>query len=374
MSFQEDPRVMDAKAIPMAEMVDRLAIPSLRPAGGELVGPCPKCGGRDRFAINLRSHAYLCRRCGIAGGDQIQLARDVLDLSFREALDWLCGDRPAVLDSQEMVRRRKRFAAEERRRAEQGSRFRQQAIADAETIWRRARPGQLGVVRAYLLARGITAELLPEIPDALRFLMDHPYVKKVDGQLETMHRGPAMIAGILDASGHLVAVHQTWVDRQPPHGKARILWGGQDQPAKMVRGAKKGGAIRLSEPAGADTLIMGEGIETTLTAMAAGAVQGAAYWAGVDLGNMAGRAQRGPGMKFAGLPDMKDTEAFVPPDWVRRLIFIMDGDSDPRLTRHKLECGLRRAMVLRPGLKGQIVRAGDGVDLNDVLTGKGASE
>jgi hypothetical protein len=30
---------------------------------------------------------------------------------------------------------------------------------------------------------------------------------------------------------------------------------------------------------------------------------------------------------------------------------------------------LRRAMAVRPGLKGQIVQAGAGVDLNDVLLG-----
>jgi hypothetical protein len=41
------------------------------------------------------------------------------------------------------------------------------------------------------------------------------------------------------------------------------------------------------------------------------------------------------------------------------------------MTRAKLEAGLRRAMAHRPGLVGQIVKAGDGVDLNDVLNGGG---
>ena len=35
--------------------------------------------------------------------------------------------------------------------------------------------------------------------------------------------------------------------------------------------------------------------------------------------------------------------------------------------RAKLECGLRRAMAIHSGLQGQIVPAGEGVDLNDVL-------
>jgi hypothetical protein len=118
-------------------------------------------------------------------------------------------------------------------------------------------------------------------------------------------------------------------------------------------------------------MVMGEGIETTLSAMVSGVDAGAMFWAGVDLGNMAGRRViRGEGMKFAGLPDLDDDEAFVPPACVERLVYVMDGDSDPRLTRAKLEAGLRRAMVMRPGLQGQIAMAPQGLDLNDVLMGK----
>jgi len=176
-----------------------------------------------------------------------------------------------------------------------------------------------------------------------------------------------MVAGIQAPNGALVAVHQTWVDPEPPHGKAEIAHEGTAMPAKLVRGSKKGAAIRLVTPRGAQVLIMGEGIETTLTALAAQPVPDAAYWAGIDLGNMAGLMQRIPGKRHSGLPDMSDRRAFFPPPWVRRLVFIQDGDSDPKATRAKLECGLKRAMALVPGLSGQIVHAGEGVDLNDVL-------
>ncbi|WP_245999238.1 hypothetical protein [Paracoccus methylarcula] len=54
---------------------------------------------------------------------------------------------------------------------------------------------------------------------------------------------------------------------------------------------------------------------------------------------------------------------------MRRLVFVQDGDSDRRLTRAKLEAGLRRAMLLRPGLSGAIAYPGDGRDLNDILMG-----
>lgn len=94
-----------------------------------------------------------------------------------------------------------------------------------------------------------------------------------------------------------------------------------------------------------------------------------AFWCLIDMGNMAGRRQAGPGLKFAGLPDLGDADAFVPPPWVKRLIFVMDGDSDPKMTRAQMEAGLRRAMARDPELRGQIVVAPSGFDLNDVLMG-----
>lgn len=55
--------------------------------GGELHGPCPACGGTDRFHVwpeQGRDGTFWCRQCGIAG-DAIQFLRDVDGLSFPEA-------------------------------------------------------------------------------------------------------------------------------------------------------------------------------------------------------------------------------------------------------------------------------------------------
>jgi hypothetical protein len=30
-------------------------------------GPCPLCGGHDRFSINIRKQVFLCRGCGARG-------------------------------------------------------------------------------------------------------------------------------------------------------------------------------------------------------------------------------------------------------------------------------------------------------------------
>jgi len=54
--------------------------------GGEYAGPCPWCGGRDRF--RGQPHAdrlwYWCRQCGCKG-DAIQYLRDRQGLTYREA-------------------------------------------------------------------------------------------------------------------------------------------------------------------------------------------------------------------------------------------------------------------------------------------------
>jgi len=56
--------------------------------GGEWQGPCPGCGGNDRFHVWPEKGTYWCRGCGKAG-DAIQFLRDFEGKSFREACDYL---------------------------------------------------------------------------------------------------------------------------------------------------------------------------------------------------------------------------------------------------------------------------------------------
>jgi phage/plasmid primase-like uncharacterized protein len=47
-------------------------------------GPCPRCGGRDRFAISLKKQVWICR-----GGDVIDLVRFSTTLtSNRPSICW----------------------------------------------------------------------------------------------------------------------------------------------------------------------------------------------------------------------------------------------------------------------------------------------
>lgn len=376
MAELSDEIIHRAKQAPIEGMIQALDLRGLARAGGEWTGPCPICGGTDRFSINVRKGLFLCRLCESAGGrgDVIALVAFVKSCSFVQAVTWICGPQEGLTPAEQRARDAA-MAAQAAEKAKDAAAFRARAMAEARRIWQEARPAEGSLVRHYLALRGFAPGLLPVLPPALRFQPDLAYMVQnpENDRWICAHRGPAMIAAIQGPDARLCAVHRTWFDPEAPLGKIAVHHPvtGALMPRKKVQGSKKGGAIRLSR--GFDeTLVMGEGIETTLSAQVSGAYPGAMFWAGVDLGNMAGRRQSGPGLKFAGLPEIEDDEAFVPPAGVTRLIYIQDGDSEPRETRAKLEAGLRRAMIKRPGLRGQIAAAPQGFDLNDVLLCPGA--
>ncbi|WP_245999237.1 DUF7146 domain-containing protein [Paracoccus methylarcula] len=313
-----DPRIDEAHAVPMAELVDRLQISGLVKTAGELVGPCPGCGGRDRFGINLSKQIFNCRGCG-AKGDQIALVQLALGMGFPEALDWLIGPRQELTSVQLAEQRRRREAADRQRRASE-EKARARSIRAARDLFFAARPAEGSMLRDYLTLRGISPELLPVLPPSIRFEPEARYTIPAEGacdKWQVLHSGPAMIAAVVDPAGRVTAVHRTWLDLSQPKGKLILpdpRKEGETLPAKKVLGSKKGGAIRLASPPEARLMVMGEGLETTFSAQVANAYpEPAAYWCGVDLGNMAGRRKLGPGLKYAGIPDMEDDRAWVPP-------------------------------------------------------------
>jgi hypothetical protein len=65
----------------------------LQGRGSERVGPCPVCGGHDRFSINIKKQLWNCRGCG-HGGDVIALVLHLDGHSFGEAVRLLTGHAP----------------------------------------------------------------------------------------------------------------------------------------------------------------------------------------------------------------------------------------------------------------------------------------
>ena len=188
-------------------------------------------------------------------------------------------------------------------------------------IWRGSRPATGTPVEAYLRSRGLN---LP-CPSTLRF---HASLKHPSGGV-----WPAMIALVTRGSdGEPLAIHRTFLARDGS-GKAPV------EPAKMMLGRCRGGAVRLGSPS--DVLMVGEGIETCLAAMLA---SGHPAWAALSTS----------GLRGLDLP--KD---------VRDVIVLADGDEAGEAAAR--DCALRWK---REGRQVRIARPPQGMDFNDMLPGR----
>lgn len=356
--------------------------------GIDRAGPCPVCGGTDRFAIHTKKNTFNCRGCGISGGGVIDLVKATENVEFVQACEIVAGRKASEPVDPERARLvAEQNAADEQRRAQEAARYREQARRDGWRIFSdaRANSGRLYLSR-YLDLRGIGFPLIEAKVSAGQIkLWEHPHlplVEHVGGHWVTMHTGPAMVAAVQQADDHFGASHVTWLDLDQPKGK--VVLGnhpdtGKPIASKKVRGAKKGGAIRLYTPEKPRRIVMGEGIETTLTALAHNFEPDTAYWAGVDLGNMAGRARRDAEQRLQhDLPDLEDLDCFLPPDWAEELIYLCDSDEAEKRTVEKVTRGLMRAQWWReqrlhenPALSvldcAFVEPIGDGKDLNDLV-------
>jgi phage/plasmid primase-like uncharacterized protein len=81
-----------ARAVPIENEVARRSI-KLNGHKIERHGPCPKCGGEDRFSINTSKRIFNCRGCE-TGGDVITLVEFLDGTDFTHAVETLTGEPP----------------------------------------------------------------------------------------------------------------------------------------------------------------------------------------------------------------------------------------------------------------------------------------
>lgn len=118
----------------------------------------------------------------------------------------------------------------------------------AKALWDSATPG--AECRQYFRARGITIPLSPTLKFSRQVW--HP---------QTGEEADAIVALIEDIDRGPIGVHLIYLNENND-GKAEDLL-----PNKQTRGSFKGGAVQLGEFDPQDWLIIGEGIESTLSAM-----------------------------------------------------------------------------------------------------------
>lgn len=193
--------------------------------------------------------------------------------------------------------------------------------AAALAIWNSSAPARATPVECYLQFRGIR---LP-IPDALRFYAE---LKHPSGG-----HWPAMVALVSKGVDETpIAIHRTFLARDGV-GKAPV------DPQKMMLGPCRCGAVRLGRPR--DLVLVGEGIETCLTAMVA---TGHPAWAALSTS----------GLRALDLP--KD---------VRDVLILADADDAGEAAAQ--DCALRWK---RQGRRVRVARPPRGLDFNDMLLGR----
>ena len=83
--------VEQAREADILALAERLGSKLKRAGASEYVGPCPVCGGKDRFSVNIKKQVWNCRGCG-KGGDVIGLAQHAGGATFAEAVAALSGE------------------------------------------------------------------------------------------------------------------------------------------------------------------------------------------------------------------------------------------------------------------------------------------
>ncbi|MET3838581.1 toprim domain-containing protein [Bradyrhizobium sp. OAE829] len=220
----------------------------------------------------------------------------------------------------EMNRTWGRFAHQRQNRVSVGPSTAARKYSEAaRAIWQASQPADATPVAAYLNSRAL---ILPA-PGDLRF---HPGLKHSSGGV-----WPAMVALVTNGVvGEPLAIHRTYLALDG-EGKAPVT------PAKMILGPCRGGAVRLAQPN--SLLMIGEGIETCLSAMQA---TGYPAWAALSTS----------GLRSLNLPHD-----------VRDVIVLADGDQPGEAAA--LDCALRWK---REGRRVRIARPGIGLDFNDMLS------
>ena len=279
-------------------------------------GPCPVCGGKDRFRYDDKGGdgTWYCNQCG--AGDGTKLVMLHLKLEFKDAarkIEEFIGktivtsSAPAVLLDNEAKR------------------------AEMQAIWSRAKPiDPMDAAGLYLNARtGLT-----KFPDTLRFSKDERYGPN------QFH--PALIARVDPCDearerGEKSALHRTYLDVRG--GKADV-----PEPRKMLGNMPVGAAIRLMPY---DRVLgIAEGIET---AFAASQLFEVPVWAAMTAGLL---------------------QEWVPPSTVE-MIFVF-GDNDITFTGQAAAYTLAKRLKAKEGLTVILeIPPRAGQDWNDVLLTKG---
>ncbi len=366
----------------------------LKKKGREYAGPCPACGGEDRFSVNPSKKVFNCR--GSEGGSVISMVMHACNVPFAVACEIITGDpKPAansVVDVEQLARDREvrdaAAAAAARKREDDNNQYRLSERKTVFEVFGNAAPFVGSSAERYLSLRGLIFPPTPEgHVDRLKCVEMMPYfVHEKDKKPRIVHRGPAMIAPIVGDGRKFRGLHFTYLDLAQAKGKIQLedpTRPGELLDPKKTRGSKLGYHIDLIGGEAPARLVIGEGIEKTIAVWMAESANSAdlsatSYWVSVDLGNLAGKALRpvphptlkdkaGRARRVPG-PEPDPAEAgIVIPDSVAELVILGDSTSDAFATWCAVSRAVRR--WTRPGRVIRVAWSPAGNDFDDLLRG-----
>tara|TARA_R110001583_G_scaffold189552_2_gene352708 strand:+ start:11106 stop:12266 length:1161 start_codon:yes stop_codon:yes gene_type:complete len=364
----------------LVDLVERSGVKLVK-SGREYAGLCPFHSERTpSFTVRPDKGFTHCFGCG-AHKDAIGYYTTIYNVSFIEGVRALAYD--AGVDITEYVGRAEKPASppkptiaskqteqdrtsETDKKRKRGYKIWQAGVALAGSVGERYLAEKRGINPELFLNNGVH-RLHPDLGYwAVRMGRKKP---------ELIWSGPALLSVMRYIDGRFAACHVTWIDLDAPKGRKVIDdpdRGDKKLNTKRVYGDPNKAAMRLSKPA--FTMVTGEGLETTYSAMQA---SGHAGWCSYSLDNLVGDAlmdAKGERHPLNGrlrlpcvVPDMSRPGMILPPE-CREQILLGDGDTkDMHMLRAKLERGARRAN--QAGIVGRVSMSPPGTDFNSFLMG-----
>lgn len=242
---------------------------------GRKHGPCPLCGGKDRFQFYkdaVETGGSNCRQCG-PKPDGFEMVAQAHNCNFidsvRKVQDVLGGE--VTVSKPETIRRHRPDPKKQEKQKRRDAWCRKML----KQVWRESLPAEAEEafpLRAYLANRGLP---IKQYPKTLRF---HPGLKSFDEDKNYEGTFPAMVALVVDKSGDPITIHRTFIteigSKAPVESAKKLMAYPSDRELS-------GGAIHLSGTG--RVLNVAEGIET---AFAVQMMVGGSIWATVNASMM----------------------------------------------------------------------------------------
>jgi len=235
-------------------------------------GPCPHCGGKDRFRWNKAKELWVCNACSQSKyANGFALLMNLLGCDFRGAADFV---REHFGGSAQQLPVRKPRAQQKQDDEQQFARN----LERMRAIWAASRElSESDPVMTYLKSRVPGMNFVPEF---VRYHPELPYwapPEQDGGKPVLLGNFPAMVSKAFDPQGRFVQLHKTYLTLDGHKANVPVV-------KKTERGVGVNGfAVPLQRLMG-DTLGFAEGIES---AIAGAMLRGIPVWSCLNGPSMA---------------------------------------------------------------------------------------